>query len=183
MFELRFNRNEIRDWAERYNMRYDLLVEGQIAPRVRERQYYTRQEFLSLCQWKAPRPRRKVEDNSEEFVCQVTQTALRVSNERLRIMVLTLLSGVNWPTASVLLHFGHQEPYPIIDHRSLWALNTPVPKKFQFEFWWDYVEFCRELSSEVGVSIRTLNRALWQYSKENQKKEALKNIFMLGSGH
>ena len=183
MFELRFNRNEIRDWAERYNMRYDLLVEGQIVPRVRERQYYTRQEFLSLCQWKAPRPRRKVEDNSEEFVCQVTQTALRVSNERLRIMVLTLLSGVNWPTASVLLHFGHQEPYPIIDHRSLWALNTPVPKKFQFEFWWDYVEFCRELSSEVGVSIRTLNRALWQYSKENQKKEALKNIFMLGSGH
>lgn len=183
MFELRFNRDEIQDWAERYNKRFDELVEGQIAPQVRERQYYTREEFLCLCQWKAPRPRRKVEDNSEEFVREVTKTALSASNERLRIMVLTLLSGVNWPTASVLLHFGHREPYPIIDHRSLWALNTPVPKKYKFGFWWAYVEFCRNLSSEAGVSMRTLNRALWQYSKENQKKEALKNIFMLGSGH
>ena len=37
------------------------------------------------------------------------------------------LSGVRWPTASVLLHFGHRDRYPILDYRALEALGVPSP--------------------------------------------------------
>jgi len=34
--------------------------------------------------------------------------------------------------------------------------------------WSDYTLFCRKLAEDAGVTIRELDRALWQYSKENQ---------------
>jgi hypothetical protein len=34
---------------------------------------------------------------------------------------------------------------------------------------WPYVQFCRDLSMRTGLDMRTLDRALWQYSKEKQK--------------
>ena len=30
---------------------------------------------------------------------------------------------------------------------------------------WQYTCFCRQLVAETGVTMRTLDRALWQYSK------------------
>jgi hypothetical protein len=42
---------------------------------------------------------------------------------------------------------------------------------YEFSFWWEYTQFCRKLAAEAGVSMRTLDRALWQYSKENQEKK------------
>jgi hypothetical protein len=82
--------------------------------------------------------------------------------------VLTLLDGVGWPTASVILHFYHSDPYPILDIRALWAVGADLTHKYDFEFWMEYVQFCRTTATQVGVDMRTLDRALWQYSKENQ---------------
>ncbi|HUV14993.1 MAG TPA: hypothetical protein VMW28_00330 [Pelolinea sp.] len=72
----------------------------------------------------------------------------------------------------MLLHFGHQELYPILDCRANWSLGKGEPPVlYNFDFWWGYVQFSRELAGKVGVSIRELDRALWQYSKENQKED------------
>ncbi len=62
--------------------------------------------------------------NPEDFIKDVTHTALITPSERLRIEVLTLLNGVSWPTASVLLHFGYDNLYPILDFRALWSLGS-----------------------------------------------------------
>jgi hypothetical protein len=94
--------------------------------------------------------------------------AFSTFNERLRIEILMLLSGVSWPMASVILHWGHPEPYPILDFRALWSLGIPQPPVYNFELWQKYTQTCRQLAQQIGVSIRTLDRALWQYSKENQ---------------
>jgi hypothetical protein len=40
----------------------------------------------------------------------------------------------------------------------------------------NYAEFCRKTAAECGVSMRMLDRALWQYSKENQKEREQPNI-------
>jgi hypothetical protein len=39
-----------------------------------------------------------------------------------------------------------------------------------FKFWWAYVQACRALALECGVAMRDLDRALWEYSNQNQKK-------------
>jgi hypothetical protein len=83
--------------------------------------------------------------------------------------VLTQLQGVLIPVASVLLHLAHRDPYPILDVRALWSLGVDEqPSYYSFELWWAYTETCRALASQAGVDMRTLDRALWQYSRDRQ---------------
>jgi hypothetical protein len=103
MFSLRFDPRQIPYWASRYPIENDLNIEQNIAPAVRKRGFYLRDEFLELCWWKTPRSRPRAEQNTAGFIEEVTKVSLATSNERLRVEVLTLLSGVNWPSASVLL--------------------------------------------------------------------------------
>lgn len=169
MFTLRFPGSDIKKWADRYkDPREDHLI-GAIVPRVKANGYLNKGDFLYICRWKTVRTQSQCEKNSEEFIKSVTETALKASNEQLRIEALTLLKGVDWPTASVILHFGQKDPYPILDFRALWSLGLQEPPQpYNFEFWWEYTQFCRNLAIELGVGMRILDRALWQFSKENQ---------------
>lgn len=169
MFNLRFGRKEISYWAGRYPAADDAHVESVIAPLVHERGYFTKPEFIAMCRWKTPRSKPLVESNLEGFIKEVTRTSFSTPDERLRIEVLTLLKGVGWPTASVLLHFGHSALYPILDFRALWSLGIEKPPDiYEFDYWWNYTIFCRQIASKTGVTMRVLDRALWQYSDENQ---------------
>ena len=170
MFRLQIRKSEIPIWAAQYPIDDDAEIENIISPRVHQNGFYTKEDLIVIARWKSPRTKPFVQRNSESFIKEVTRTALSTADEQLRIEVLNLLAGVSWPTSSVLLHFGHEENYPILDYRALWSLgidNPPTP--YDFPFWWEYTQFCRQLSREVNVSMRVLDRALWQYSKENQR--------------
>ena len=168
-FKLRFNKKAISKWAGQYPREYDVELETILAPQVRKRGYLLKPEFEKFCRWKTPRSQKRVASNPADYIEAITQTALSTPNERLRIEVLLLLDGVSWPTASVILHFCHADPYPILDFRALWSLGVDasiVP--YNFEFWWEYTSFCRKLAKEADVSMRELDRALWKYSEQNQ---------------
>lgn len=166
-FKLRFSPTKIDYWASRYSYPGDDAIEL-LGQRIRSRGYLRRDEFLRLCNWKSPRTQPRCEENTAKLIESVTRVAMRERNEELRIKVLTLLRGVSWPTASVVLHFGSRQRYPILDFRALWSVRVQVPSAYGFELWWPYVRFTRTLARTHGVSMRTLDRALWQYSKENQ---------------
>jgi hypothetical protein len=70
------------------------------------------------------------------------------------------------PTASVLLHFAMPDRYPILDVRALDSLGVTGRSTYPPAFWLGYLDACRSLAAEHGVSLRTLDKALWQYSKE-----------------
>jgi len=135
---------------------------------IAERGFMKKDELRIIAQWKAPRSAGHIEKNPEAYVREITGFSFSATTERARIEVLTNLDGVRWPTASVILHFFHKEPYPILDFRALWSVSLDVPAQYSFEFWWPYVDFCRKLSRRVNMDMRTLDQALWQYSKENQ---------------
>ncbi len=78
-----------------------------------------------------------------------------------------MLDGVGWPTASAILHLFHKNKYPLLDFRALWSISIEN-YKYNFNFWWDYVLFTRKISEKNNIDMRTLDRALWQYSKNNQ---------------
>jgi len=159
------SRELLHDWAPRYAYQGDTEVEA-IGRRAGTRGYFTNDEYRTVCYWKSPRSQSLVAKNATGEIEEVTRLALAVESERLRIGALTVLSGVAWPTASVILHLAHREPYPVLDVRALEALGIPQPSDYNFQFWWGYVVRCRSVAQGVGVSMRTLDRALWQYSKE-----------------
>jgi len=79
---------------------------------------------------------------------------------------LRSLAGVEFRTASVLLHLAYPERYPILDKRALHALGVRAPATYSFGLWSEYVEEYRRLAEAAGVDGRTLDRALWQWSSE-----------------
>jgi hypothetical protein len=138
---------------------------------MRKLGYLTKPDFIRLCRWKTQRSRSRVAKNSENFIRATTTTAFSTPDERLRIEILTLLDGVGWPTASVILHFGYRNLYPILDFRALWSLGiAKPPADYDFDFWWSYTQACRDMAQHYSISMRTLDRALWQYSKEKQPR-------------
>ena len=161
----------IEAWARRYEMdasAADMKKENellQLRDRVRKAGYLTRSQLQRVAQWKSPRIAGQVGKNSEEFVNEVTRFALSAQDPRSRIESLTVLDGVMWPMASVILHFFHADPYPILDFRAIESMGREVPNQYNAEFWLNYVNDCRELANRHGVDMRTLDRALWQFSK------------------
>lgn len=166
-FRLRFEIGAIPTWAARYDYADDTRVVD-IGADAQRRGWFTRAEFLEVAEWKTDRSRSRCRLNSEQAVRDATHLALATRDERLRLGVLTLLQGVGMPTASVLLHLAHRDRYPIIELRALWSLGVDVPPSYySFEYWMAYTAACRRLASEAGVDMRTLDRALWQYSAEH----------------
>jgi hypothetical protein len=131
------------------------------------RGHYTRAEFLALCEWKSPRSRPLVAANPAGAVRVATLRALApAADERERIEALLALRGIGMPTASVLLHFAMPDRYPILDVRALEALGVTGRTSYPVTFWLAYVDACRALAARHAVSLRTLDKALWQASKE-----------------
>ena len=58
-------------------------------------------------------------------------------------------------------------PYPILDVRALASLGVTAPPRYTFPFWWAYTTFTRSLSRQTGLSMRDLDRGLWQFSKDS----------------
>jgi hypothetical protein len=175
-FSLRFPRHDVPFWAKQYvenarkeNWKRESRVLNEVAQRIHALGYLTKSDFLDICLWKSPRPMKYYKDNSKAFIEHVSRIAFSTTNDRLRMEILTLLHGIGWPVASAILHVGHRDPYPILDRRALWSLGVGVPAKYDFRFWQSYTEYCRQLAKQCGTRMRDLDRALWQYSKENQR--------------
>src|SRR5262245_49996318 len=169
-FKLRFAEAQIRMWADRFpSSADDGRLREELRPVVLERGYLTREEFLEICAWKSHRTKSRCASNDEFTVRTITRAALASDDEPLKMDLLRTLSGVEWPTASTLLHFSDERPYPILDYRALWSLGVRKPPTYTMPFWLDYLAFTRQLSQRSGVDIVTLDRALWQYSKARQR--------------
>jgi hypothetical protein len=165
--QLRFPMNNIAFWADRYS--YPRLLRSGLVTAVRQQHYFTKPQLLEILRWKSPRSAPLAEANNKAFVVEVTRAAAATESEQMRIELLTLLKGVGWPVASCMLHFGISHSYPILDFRALWSLRVSVEaSQYNYSMWRDYVARCRSIAAHANVTVRQLDMALWQYSKENQ---------------
>jgi hypothetical protein len=168
-FKCRAAAGDLKRYAAIYPAEVDDVVLGLTAG-ARRRGSLTRREFMVLGDWKTPRSRPRRAANSEALVREATRLALGAKSDELKIGILRMLQGVDWPTASVILHFCDRGAYPILDVRALWSagLGTPLPP-YTTRLWIDFVAFTRELARGSRCSMREIDRALWQYSKEHQR--------------
>jgi len=169
-FRLRFPETDVAQWAARFGDggSGDVFL-GNIRCLVLARGHLTRPEFLNICAWKSVRTKPSCRRNSAHRVETLTRAAFATSDEAHKISLLRLLDGVEWPTASTILHFCDARPYPILDYRALWSLGLAKPPTYTTKFWLAYLAFTRDLAVRLALPIRTVDKALWQYSKERQR--------------
>jgi len=169
LFRLRFAESQVSRWAARYvnTANASSLREG-LRPAVLTRGYLNKDEFLAICEWKTERTKSRCASNDEFAIRTISRAAFAIHDESLKMDLLRTLVGVEWPTASTLLHFCDKRPYPILDYRALWSLGHDKAPRYTMDFWLEYLAFTRTLSRRLKMDIGNLDRALWQYSKVRQ---------------
>ena len=159
-----FDRAEALRLAELYDAKNRSREEEALADALRrsaQRGHMTRDDLVQIARWKwrGGATRKLVKRNTEEEVRAITAASFASSCERLRLGVLRSLEGVDWPMASVILHFAFPTRYPVLDVRALGTLGLPI--KYHQQNWEGYAEACRGKAQELGISLRTLDKALW----------------------
>jgi hypothetical protein len=171
-FKLRFNKKDIHKWSSLYDRESGSdtdEIPRKIGKKAKKNGCLSKDELFEICKWKSSRKANTVKSTSEKTIKEVTSFAFSTPDEHARIACLAALPGVGWPTASVIMHFCISDKYPILDFRAIWSLSEKKPNTYKFEFWWEYTETCRKIAKENKVSLRFLDKALWQYSSRYQR--------------
>jgi len=164
-FALRFDPSEISRLATRYGPEQD--EEAFNAGSSIAAGSYTRENLKVIVYWKSPRRAALIDDNTDAEIAKALRFAADIrTSEKLAVEILDGLHGVGVPVASAILATIHPTKYTIIDFRALDSLGV---SKWDgsVSYYLSYLRACSELALKHKVSLRTLDRALWQWSREN----------------
>ena len=142
---------------------------------IKQQAYFNKPEFLRMCSWKSPRPRRLYQSNPSARVRSVSIKVFAAESEKEKIELLTSLKGVGIPVASAILTLTDPQAYGVIDIR-VWqqlyrfgaVTKRPSGTGFSFDNWLEFLERLRDLSQRFNRSVRDVERALFAHHKENQ---------------
>src|SRR5438309_2087644 len=100
---VQFDRDFVSRWSQRYsNTEKEQELLTKVGPAVARRGYYKMDELAKVGEWKSPRIRSRLAQNSATDIEDITRLAL-AAPERLQHRVLGLLHGVRDPVASAAL--------------------------------------------------------------------------------
>ena len=167
--KLPIDKSGILYYASEYDWDYDTSIK-RLVHDVKARGYLESCDLLELSSWldnKKGRNRHNIKNNRDGDIEKMTKFSLAAETEEDRIDELCRLNGVKYATASAILHWFHDDDYPIFNRPALDAIGFERNRyKNRFDDWMRYVSFCRSAVKEYQIGMRTLDRALLQYSKE-----------------
>ena len=116
--------------------------------------------------WTAPTALHLIRRNPASDILQACRVASEASDEASAIDVLEALKGVAVTMASAILTTMDESRYTVIGWRAREALGNPKvqQKEPAIEFYLCYLDGCRRLAEENGVTLRKLDQALWAWS-------------------
>jgi hypothetical protein len=127
-----------------------------------------RQNLEKVYRWKSARRMDLFVLNTGDEISQAVTGAILSKAEKKAIESLTHLKGVGVKMASAILTAMFPELYTVCDFRASEALG--VNDGNDVNFYVAYLKACREMSKKYAVTLRDLDRANWQWSKDRTKK-------------
>ena len=180
------NQDEILYWERRYIKAQKPKRQRQeedvikIKCSVEDKGYLTKCELMEMTRWKDRFAPSNIKCNSPEHIKAVTRDAFGPGDDWEKLEKLMGynggLHGVGQSIASTILHLYDQERYPIFDRHALRSIRINKEEvEGDKKFWKEYVKLCQAKAKCHGVCMRTLDRALYKFSKSGAAF-ALKNI-------
>jgi thermostable 8-oxoguanine DNA glycosylase len=129
---------------------------------------FGRARLETIFEWKTKgRGRSRLKKNTDEEIADALKLALEAKTPRAAIAVLRGLTGVDVPVASAILATIRPDEHTIIDWRALQAFGAyKANMVIDTKLYLSYLDYCKEIAERNGVSLRDLDRAMWQWSKE-----------------
>jgi hypothetical protein len=147
---------------------------------------WTKSDLVGIVRWKRLyRHMPRIEKNPESEVDERLRFAFMTEEERLRIEILFLISGVGAALASAILMFTFPERFGVFDfhaYNALKHLRYWRPKKkpgdFRARELLDYFDVLRSLAESKRTTAREADKALYSSDKVKTDKR-WKDIFNL----
>jgi len=166
-FVLQFAPCEIDALAERYGYLQD--SDALLAGKLMASGSYSRGNLKVIVNWKSRRRAALIDNNKDDHIAVALQFASAPTTPAaLALAVLTGLHGVGIPVASAILTAINPERYTILDYRALQSLGIRKWTE-NIAFYVSYLEACQKLAAKHGKALRDLDRALWQWSLEQEQ--------------
>ena len=135
----------------------------------------TRKNLEIIFRWKAARAVHHLSKNKTKDIRRCLTEAVNAKDDRSAIVALvrdssleTGLHGIQVPVASAILTAIFPNRFTVIDYKALASLGCP--QDFPgVGFYLEYLRTCRRIKDENRVSLRTLDRALWQWWANREK--------------
>lgn len=93
--------------------------------------------------------------NPDSIVKDVTNFALKTSNEKYKIRILCSLDGIGVPRASAILAMSGPEKYGVIDINAWFALTGKEKQGFSDN---DWIWYLRQIKKRVKVTEKHRDR-------------------------
>jgi len=172
---MRITKKNIRKYEKEYDRDYkekSKKTEDEMKSLLKSQRYLTRENLITIGDWKAPRARRHYSSiqNCNDRVKQISQFSFSTRDGKAKIESLDSLVGVEYPIASTILHFAFPHKYPIMDFRVIWSLGLKQPSTYKFDFWKGYCKKIQAISKKYRLPMRTVDKALWKYDEINSGK-------------
>jgi hypothetical protein len=138
---------------------------------ILQRGYLTAEELLSIADWKSPRPKPRLRNNSPDLIQSITRDAFAAQDPLRAVKALDQLQGVAVRMASAILTVYDPQTYTVLDQRawrSLERMGYVAPPKEALETHLNraetyvrYLGICKRLAVQTSVLLRMLDRCLW----------------------
>jgi hypothetical protein len=130
---------------------------------------FSRRNLERIFRWKTrDRGKSRLSRNSDEEIRDCLRLAVNAATPRAAIAVLTGLYGVDTPVASAIMTAVRPQAFTILDFRALDALGCQTDNR-SIPFYLVYLEYCNNQANRWGMTLRQLDRALWQWSREQSE--------------
>jgi len=169
----------ILDYAGRYLMGNDSAAKDERALKagiaIRDG-CYTKEQLRIIYEWKLESflkrklPNLDPENIDREEAEDALRLAASASTARAALAVLMGLPGVKIRVASAVLAMIWPDRYTVLDVRALEGLGVSNEEDDgSISFYIAYLQACQKLAARYHIDLRTLDRALWQWSAEQPR--------------
>lgn len=167
-----------------------------VSPRFRKDTHLRAFDFLSIVNWKSPRPKPQIIDGLrgwektglEEAVRRLTHAIYQAEDDQTRLKILLDRPGIGLAMATAILTVLYPEDFTVYDQRACESLGDSVPQTRVQDFrnlgtrdtakiWEGYAEFLKAVRENTPqcFSLRDKDRWLWAKAVVKQIKSEIQD--------
>lgn len=182
LFESREEIKALINSADNANKTKELTEYFQQLKNERNEFYLTLNELEKIFEWKLRsqygRQLKHRSLNTNENIIAITRTAFGINHTddeyetKLKLKILTSISGVEIPVASAILTLCYPDKYSVIDFRNWKQIYKSEVRKTNYtaKEYSDYLKIIRNLAKHYSLSPQEIDIAIWQKDIESNKK-------------
>ena len=162
-------------WLDKYNKEEDLYTKGteeELRIKFQKNKCVTKEDLMQVIKWKfqgrlkgrKKRLQNLLEDVDANYIKEVSRLAFETENDDIRFVLFESIKGVGPAITSVILSFYDQNKYGVMDIHSWRELFGKEPNTLflQNKYLLKFIGKLREISKEVGLSCRDIEKALFK---------------------